>query len=131
MRKINDPPKEGYIAPKSFDESHWVKFPELPEIEVEFKPHVFDDGSRGLQSDPPIVISLGILGEFELGPILLTEMEDIPLEEQKAEIRKEVRIAFQSLLFRFAAVALVERGEGLSPIASWYESASRDDADGR
>lgn len=102
---------------------HWVKFPELPEIEVEFKPHVFDDGSRGLIADPPVVIDLGILGEFEIGSILLTDMEDIPLEEQKAEIRKEVQVAFQSLLFRFAAVALVERGDGLSPIASWYEDA--------
>lgn len=113
------------VAPKSFDESHWVKFPELPEIEVEFKPHVFDDGSRGLQSDPPIVISLGILGEFELGPILLTEMEDIPLEEQKAEIRKEVQVALGRLLLRFAAVVLVKRGEGLAPIEGWYEDASR------
>lgn len=113
------------IPDQSLDE-HWVKFPRIPEIEVEFKPHVFDDGSKGLIVDPPVVIDLGILGEFELGSIPLADEEDLPMDEQKAEVRKEVQVALERLLLRFAAVVLVKRGEGLSPVGIWYEGALRE-----
>ena len=98
----------------------------IPEIEVEFKPHVFDDGSKGLMVDPPVVLDLGVLGEFKIGTLQVKDMEDVSLEEQTAEVRKEVQVALERLLLRFAAVVLVKRGEGLSPVGVWYEDALRE-----
>jgi len=89
-------------------------WPKIPEVPVDFKPC----GSGGFKAD--VLVDLGILGEWELGGATINESDPVAREEQKTELRTEVQAAFNRLLMRIAASALVKRGEGCFPVIGWY-----------
>lgn len=88
-------------------------WPKIPEIPVEFKSC---DGSMVAH----IVVDLGILGEWEIGNLRFDEDNPETEEEYKASAKAEVQHAFNRLILRIAASALVKRGEGCFPVIGWY-----------
>ena len=92
-------------------------WPEIPKIPVNFKP--CDSG--GLKAD--ILVDLGVLGEWELGGATVNEPDPVEEKEQKEEVKAEIQAAFNRLLMRIAASALVKRGEGCFPVIGWYANA--------
>jgi hypothetical protein len=100
-------------------------WPKIPEIEVKFQP--CERG--GVKANPQA--DLGILGKWDVGgQVWARDDPEMPLEEQITDLKKEVQVAFSRLILRFAAVTLVERGEGLHPIVAWYEDALEELGDG-
>ncbi len=95
-------------------------WPEIPKIPVEFKPC---DG--GMNADT--TADLGILGEWALGNMQMdmAAFKEITPEEMK-ELKDEVQYAFNKLILKFAAVALVKRGEGYGPLVTLYEYAQKE-----
>lgn len=96
-------------------ESEKSTWPKIPEIPVDFKPV---DGEMVAY----VTADLGILGEWEVGDVRVDEPTFKKFtSEEIADVKAEIQIAFNRLILRIAAVALVERGEGLQPIIGWYE----------
>ena len=95
-------------------------WPEIPKIPVEFKPC---NGGRIAH----VVADLGILGEWEIGNIRVDEATVKECEEDATEFMEgckvEIQHAFNRLILRIAAVALVKRGEGCFPMVGWYSHA--------
>lgn len=92
-------------------------WPEIPEIPVEFKSC---DGNMVAH----VVVDLGILGEWEVGDVRADEAtfkEFTP--EEIEDVKAEIQHAFNRLLMRIAASALVKRGEGCFPVIGWYAHA--------
>ena len=95
-------------------------WPKIPEIPVNFKSCTVASGIIAKTE-----IDLGILGirycDFRI------DETDPTLE---AEMREEAKLATQralgDLLLKFAAVVLVNRGEGYAPIVNLYEFAQRE-----
>lgn len=96
--------------------------PKIPGIPVVFKPC---DGGLVAEVD----VDLGVLGihglEIRVDEKTLKEFDSDPAwqAEVKEEAKREIQYAFGELLLKYAAVVLVNRGEGLLPMANRYEVA--------
>ena len=95
-------------------------FPTIPEIPVGFKPNA----SGALEAE--IVVDLGILGEWEIGKFQIDEPDPVTEEKERADDIAEVQRAFDRLLMRVAASAMIKRGEGCFPVISWYALALKE-----
>ena len=101
-------------------------WPKIPEIPVFFKP--YDGGFKAM-----VNVDLGALGVHNLD-IQIDEAEVKKLESEDPEFLKEmmeegtaeIQHAFRKLIYKFAAVALVEEGGGYAPLVNYYEMALED-----
>jgi len=94
-----------------------IGWPKIPEIPVNFKP--CDSG--GFKAK--ILVDLGILGEWEIGEFRIDEPDPVAKKREKEEIVAEVQVAFNRLLMRIAAMALIKRDGGCFPVIGWYANA--------
>lgn len=95
-------------------------WPEIPEIPVDFK----SNASGGLEAE--IVVDLGILGKWEIGKFQIDEPDPVAEEKEMADDVSEVQRAFERLLMRVAASAMIKRGEGCFSVISWYALALKE-----
>ncbi len=95
-------------------------WPEIPEILVDFKPN----DSGGLEAN--IIVDLGVLGKWELGEVRIDEPDPVAEEREKAETVAEIQVAFNRLLMRVAASALVKQDKGCFPVITWYAVALKE-----
>lgn len=95
-------------------------WPEIPEIPVYFKPNA----SGALEAE--IVVDLGVLGKWEIGKFQIDEPDSVAEEKEMADDIAEVQRAFERLLMRVAASAMIKRGEGCFSVISWYALALKE-----
>jgi len=95
-------------------------WPEIPEIPVDFKPNA----SGALEAE--IVVDLGVLGKWKLGEIRIDEPDPVAEDREKAETVAEIQAAFNRLLMRVAASALVKQDKGCFPAIIWYAAALKE-----
>ncbi len=95
-------------------------WPEIPEIPVDFKPN----DSGGLEAN--IVVDLGVLGKWKLGEVRIDEPDPVAEEREKAETVAEIQAAFNRLLMRVVASAMIKRGKGCFSVISWYALALKE-----
>ena len=92
-------------------------WPEIPEIPVEFK----SSDTGGLIAE--IEVDLGILGKWEIGILRFDEPNLETEEEYRASSKEEIQHAFNRLILRIAASALIKRDAGCFPMVGWYAHA--------
>ena len=95
-------------------------WPKIPEIPVDFKPNT----SGALEAE--IVVDLGILGKWEIGKFQIDDPDPVAEEKEMADDIAEVQIAFERLLMRVAASAMIKRGKGCFSVISWYALALKE-----
>lgn len=97
-------------------------WPKIPEIEVIFIPQ----GDGSLKADV-IEIDLGLLGKWKLPGMAIVDPKTLGdpefLKECMEDSRREVQTAFGRIILKAAALILVKRGQGISPMLGWYETA--------
>lgn len=91
-----------------------LDWPKIPEVPVDFKPN-----ARGAL-EAEIFVDLGILGKWEIGKLQIDQPDPVAEKKEMADDVAEVQRAFERLLMRIAASAMVERGEGCFPVIGWY-----------
>jgi len=94
--------------------SGWLS---IPVIELEFRA----SPRGGLIAEKNI--DLGILGKFDLGPILIDEPDPVKEAEAIQEAQTQAQVAFNEILLDHAVMVLVNMGEGYATIVSRYEQA--------
>lgn len=88
----------------------------IPKIQLEWKE------KEGVLVAEEIVLDLGILGKFTLGPFSCDMDEDEPMTlEEREDTNKEVQVAFARLLCRFAACSVVELDLEPNMLLGWYQ----------
>ena len=98
-------------------ESTW---PAIPEIPVAFKP--YEGGLKAI-----VNVDLGVLGvhnlDIQIEEAEIKKLESDPdfLKEMMEEGKAEIQHAFRKLIYKFAAVALVEEGVGYQPLINYYD----------
>lgn len=97
-----------------------MDWPEIPEIPVEFKPV---DG--GMVAN--VVVDLGFLGEWEVGNVKSSEADFKEFTPEELEdIKEEIQFAFNRLMMRIAASALIKENKGCFPAIIWYALALKE-----
>lgn len=87
---------------------------------MDFKPN----DSGGLEAN--IVVDLGVLGKWKLGEVRIDEPDPVAEEREKAETVAEIQAAFNRLLMRVVASAMIKRGKGCFSVISWYALALKE-----